>query len=75
MILRQLYYLLMLKLLQKCTLFLGFLPIFQSIVPFPLIIFSKLELPLVIEFWDLIVADDNVLNIFFFSVALLITHR
>jgi len=29
----------------------------------------------VIEFWDLLVSDDNVLNIFYFSVALLLTNR
>ena len=28
-----------------------------------------------IEFWDLLVSDDNVLNIFYFSVALLLTNR
>lgn len=36
---------------------------------------SKFDLPIVIEFWELIVTEDNVLNIFFFAIALLLHNR
>jgi hypothetical protein len=34
-----------------------------------------LEIGLLVDFWDLIISDDNRLNIFFFSIALLIHNR
>jgi hypothetical protein len=37
--------------------------------------FSKLEISLLIDFWELIISDDNRLNIFFFSIAVLIFNR
>ena len=37
--------------------------------------YSKLEIGILIDFWDLIISDDNRLNIFFFSIALLIYNR
>ena len=48
---------------------------FKVIIINKLTLYSKLEISLLIDFWDLIISDDNRLNIFFFSIALLIFNR